>query len=82
MSYLRRLFWLSASFNFHIHVVALHVPGKDNVLADNISRLHESSSFIYFLRYCLPAPLRLIHLHENMSNAALSFLLSRHVKHQ
>jgi hypothetical protein len=48
--------------------VALHVPGKDNVLAHNISRLHESSSFIYFLCYCLPAPLRLIHLHEHMSN--------------
>ncbi|CAC5414227.1 unnamed protein product [Mytilus coruscus] len=80
MSYLRRLFWLSSRFNFH--VVAMHVQGKDNILADSISRLHETPAFVYFLRDCLPAPLLLTHLREHMSNKALSFLLSRHVKTQ
>ncbi|XP_066925176.1 uncharacterized protein [Clytia hemisphaerica] len=38
MSHLREAFWLSAIFNFSIRV--FHVPGKLNVLADHISRLH------------------------------------------
>lgn len=73
MSDLRRLFLLSALHN---------LPGKETVLVDSISRLHKSSSFVYFSRYCLPAPLLLNHLKEHMSNKTLSFLLCRHIKHQ
>ncbi|CAC5365146.1 unnamed protein product [Mytilus coruscus] len=80
MGFLRELFWLSASFNFHIK--AVHVPGSSNVLADHISRLQESSSFEFFMRYCLPQPLFISQLYEHMSNAALSFLLFRHTGHQ
>jgi hypothetical protein len=37
---LRRLFWLSARFNFTVR--AIHIPGQINVIPDTISRLHES----------------------------------------
>ena len=38
MSWLRRLFWLSAIYNFRI--TARHIKGADNVTADAISRMH------------------------------------------
>lgn len=40
MSFLRILFWFSAYFNFDI--IAKHLPGRYNVIADSASRLHES----------------------------------------
>ena len=50
MSYLRRLFWLSAIFNFLI--TARYIPGHDNLIADAISRLHDPYyvclAFLYF----------------------------------
>ena len=48
MRYLRRLFWLSATFNFRLK--AFHVPGVDNVLADDISRLHQPEHLLSFMR--------------------------------
>ena len=39
MASLRRVFWLSAIYNFRIH--AVHIPGQENSLADAASRLHE-----------------------------------------
>ncbi|MEW8545791.1 MAG: reverse transcriptase domain-containing protein, partial [Candidatus Thiodiazotropha sp.] len=39
MASLRRIFWLSALYNFRIH--ALYYPGPCNSLADRASRLHE-----------------------------------------
>ncbi len=39
MKFLRALFWQSATNNFSIR--AVHIPGKDNILADACSRLHE-----------------------------------------
>lgn len=39
MDSLRRVFWLSALFNFHLH--ALYYRGPSNVLADRVSRVHE-----------------------------------------
>lgn len=41
MSALRETFWLSAHFNFHL--TARHIPGKQNTMADKISRLHEQT---------------------------------------
>jgi hypothetical protein len=41
MQALRFLFWQSATFNFKLK--AIHIPGKNNVLADRLSRLHELS---------------------------------------
>jgi len=39
MPFLRELFWLSATYNFHI--TAEYIPGKFNDIPDAISRLHE-----------------------------------------
>ena len=47
MTYLRRLFWCSATFNFRLKV--FHVPGALNVAADHVSRLHEHSHLVAFL---------------------------------
>ena len=49
MHRIRRLFWLSAKFNFRIK--AFYVPGVDNTLADNISRLHQRQHFLSFMEY-------------------------------
>ena len=51
MHFLRGLFWLSAVYNFHIK--AFHVAGKHNVVADNISRLHEPLQLQGFFSYLL-----------------------------
>lgn len=47
MKFLRQLFWLSATYNFRLKV--FHVPGKDNVMADHVSRLHDAGRFLAFL---------------------------------
>ena len=39
MASLRRIFWWSAKYNFRI--CAIYYPGKDNFIADAVSRLHE-----------------------------------------
>jgi len=43
MSAIRYLFWQSVQFNFKIK--AVHIPGRNNVKADVISRLHEPTAF-------------------------------------
>jgi len=52
MNFVRLLFFMQASYNFSLY--AIHIPGKHNVLADAISRLHESNrlSQIYELLPC------------------------------
>ena len=52
MGFLRELFWLSAIYNFRI--TAKHIPGHKNVIADAISRLHESYYLDRFCRLLLP----------------------------
>ena len=49
MSFLRLLFWLSATYNFRI--TAKYIPGKENTIADCISRLHSPSSFLTFFNW-------------------------------
>ena len=44
MNSLRRVFWLSAIFNFRLKCV--YYPGDRNKLADAVSRLHEPNGFI------------------------------------
>ena len=43
MEYLRELFWLSSTHNFHI--TARHLCGRDNVIADGLSRLAEEDKW-------------------------------------
>ena len=43
MSSLRRLFWLSACYNFKLQ--AIYYPGKNNILADAISRVHQPNGY-------------------------------------
>ena len=45
MGLLRRLFWLSATYNFRL--TATYIPGKSNMIADAFSRLH-SHSHLFF----------------------------------
>ena len=43
MHSIRRLFWLSATYNFYI--TAKYIPGIDNVTSDCLSRLHDHKHF-------------------------------------
>ncbi|XP_057307364.1 uncharacterized protein LOC130645393 [Hydractinia symbiolongicarpus] len=49
MNYLRQLFWLLATFNFRLK--AFHVAGAQNVLADDISRLHSRQHLLSYIYY-------------------------------
>ena len=49
MSYIRELFWASATYNFRISVQ--HIPGHSNGLADSISRLDDPHHFLQFLTF-------------------------------
>ena len=51
MTYLRRLFWCSAMYNFRLR--AFHITGKLNVLADHISRLHFRPNMQAFCHHLL-----------------------------
>ena len=44
MSSLRRVFWLSAMFNFRLR--AVYYPGSCNGIADSVSRLHEPGGLL------------------------------------
>ena len=50
MGLLRRLFWLSATYNFRL--TATYIPGKSNMIADAFSRLH-SHSHLFFAWHVL-----------------------------
>jgi hypothetical protein len=39
----RRIFWLSATYNFRLK--AVYIPGKENIISDAISRSHEPHLF-------------------------------------
>lgn len=75
MSFLRELFWLSATYNFQL--VAVHLPGKANVFADHVSRMHDLKMCEVFLRHMLEGPLYTSDLVHHMSSNTLRFLLYR-----
>lgn len=70
MKCLRSLFWLSATFNFHL--TARFVPGILNTVADSASRLHLPGFFEALLPHTDFSPLEL-----HMSSNSVSFLLDR-----
>jgi hypothetical protein len=63
MHHLRKLFWLTAEYNFKLH--AVYIPGKLNNLPDAISRLHEPGQLC-----------RLKYLLSNWSHGTPEFELS------
>ena len=51
MEWLREIFWLSATHNFH--VTCKHIRGSENQASDCISRIKDSSQLNKFLaHYC------------------------------
>lgn len=50
MECLRRIFWLSVSYNFRLYPV--YHPGSLNALADGVSRLHEGDHHLRALNLC------------------------------
>lgn len=70
MQCLRKLFWLSASFNFNI--TARHLPGCLNIGADAASRLHLHGYLQTLLPFTAYTPLEF-----HMSPNSLLFLLNR-----
>ena len=69
MACLRVLFWLSATFNFHI--TARYIPGLTNTLADGISRLHEPGKLTEVIPFVTPSQFEC-----HMSQASLFYLFS------
>lgn len=70
MKCIRNLFWLSATFNFHL--TARHLPGILNIAADSASRLATPGHLETLWPFTDESPL---HLH--MSPKTLFFLLDR-----
>ena len=70
MQCLRRLFWLSATHNFHL--TARFLPGCLNIVADSASRLHTNGYLQTLLPYTAYTP-----LWHHMSSRSLAFLLNR-----
>lgn len=70
MACMRLMFWLSATYNFHIK--ARHIPGLSNMVADSISRLHEPLKWTQITPFTSPSPLPL-----HLSQASFLFLLNR-----
>ena len=70
MACLRQLFWLSAIYNFHVS--ARFLPGVSNMVADDISRLHEPGRLLRIIPYVHGTPLAL-----HMSYPSLSSIFSQ-----
>ena len=81
MAWLRHLFWLSAVHNFH--TTAIHIPGKNNIVADRISRLHDLPSFLHFCQllsiYLTPDAALATPLTDHMSLTSALFLSFRFI---
>ena len=75
MSFLRELFWLSATYNFQL--VAKHVPGYLNTQSDRVSRLHDLKHCESFLRFEVQQPLFVKDLVEHMSVNTVRFVVFR-----
>ena len=55
LSLMARNIWLICAM-LNIHIVVLHIPGKNNVLADLLSRLQFSSEYYQALQQLFPTP--------------------------
>lgn len=75
MSFLRELFWLSATYNFHL--VARHIPGHLNTKSDRVSRLHELKHCESFFRFNVQQPVFVQDLTAHMSANTVRFVIFR-----
>lgn len=66
-----------SEMGYNFHLIAKHVLGKTNILADCISRMHDLPFCEQFLRVYVQPPLYLQDLVRHMSSNALRFLLFR-----
>ena len=76
MVYERFLFFMQAVYNFSI--VAVHIPGKHNTLADAVSRLHEKDklSQVYAL---LLSQIGLFSVYDLLNHMSYKFFMHRWV---
>ena len=72
MRALRTLFWLSVKFNFSLK--AVHIPGKDHILPDAASRLHQKGH-LHALDTLLGGTLSPPQLLHHMSFATFNLIL-------
>lgn len=56
MQWLRKIFWLSATYNFR--VTSRYIPTASNTMADAISRIHDPAHCKLFVRKLLSNPLQ------------------------
>ena len=79
MTLLRRLFWLSATYNFRLKVY--HIPGLTNVVADNVSRLHEADHFLSFYGFLFQKGFdaATVSAFSHMTKASYYFLLGHYL---
>ena len=73
MDWLRQLFWLSACYNFQL--TARHLRGKDNLISDKLSRLHDvkiDDCIKFLCEYKLDTKLS-----HHMSNATMNYCFFR-----
>jgi hypothetical protein len=72
MEAIKFIFWQSAKYNFKVK--AIHIPGRNNVKADAISRLHDSN---YFNLGCNPLGVDILRFpNQVISCHSLSYVLS------
>ena len=73
MTYIRFLFFMQAFCNFSILVI--HIPGKRNIIADSISRLHEDNKLSEV--YALLPSYKPFTIFELLNHMSFIFLFSR-----
>ena len=72
MACLRVMFWLSATYNFHIK--GRHIRDFSNLVADGVSRMHEPGKIVQVTPFLSPSP-----LYGHLSQKSLSFILNRSI---
>ena len=79
MNALRKLFWLSVTFNFTVR--AVHIPGIIHIVPDCISRLHENGQILHLMSLLAQWHHARVHYNvnwfEHMSYAAFQVLQER-----
>ena len=77
--HIRNLFWLCNLFNFTVK--CRHIPGKDNIASDSISRLRTCGHFLYWNSVvtgnAFNSDYFITAMEQHMSNNCISFFLTQ-----